>query len=353
LTKEDALESAVAVPPEEGPLGESPTPPPSLNRLKAGLLSTDELKRFRFPDEAKTTRDIALIWVQVACGVAIYLSSPGVLTYIVAALLIGGAQHGMTHVMHEAAHFTLYPSSKKRNDFVGSYFFSFPVGIPLLLFRYRHFVHHRTYSTMQDTKTVYRHDVRGLKLFVEIIRSLSGYEYAVHALEVFGRDKADADTNQTAAPSALSLIGPLFIVHGVLFLAFSLVSPWLYFTLWLIPNFTVHNLCDKFRAMMEHQPLEADWDVDPEGPYFRGTDGPFVRSVRASLLERLFLCKINFGFHAEHHLWPQVSYQHLPAVREKLVAADAFSDPRIGLEDTYLSAIAKMWHPEPGEGAIS
>ena len=43
-----------------------------------------------------------------------------------------------------------------------------------------------------------------------------------------------------------------------------------------------------------------------------------LRSVRATWLERLFLSKINFHFHGEHHLWPWISYQHLPAVNAKL-----------------------------------
>jgi fatty acid desaturase len=339
------LETAVALPPAEGPLGASHTPPPSLNRLKADILTAEELKRFRFPNLWKTTLDISMVWVQVGCGLAIYLWSPGLLSYLVAAVVIGGAQHSMPLVMHEAAHFALFPQNRRLNEFIGSYFYALPVGIPLPLFRYRHFVHHRTYSTLQDTKTVYRHEVRGSKLYLEILRSLSGFEYVYHTIEVFRRDQSDSDSGQEAAPRAITLIGPLFIVHGVLFLAFSSFSPWLYFTLWLVPNFTVHNLFDKLRAWMEHRPLESDWGRDPDGPYFCGTDGPFVRSVRTSFFERIFI-KLNFGFHAEHHLWPQISYQYLPTVREKIVAAGIFRDPRLGLEDSYLSSIAKLWRPE-------
>jgi fatty acid desaturase len=170
------LQPAVVEAQAEGPLGAKHTPPPSLNRLKAGILSAEELKRFRFPNEARTVLDISMVWVQVGCGLAIYLLSPGVLTYLIAAVVIGGAQHSMPLVMHEAAHYSLFPNRRKLNEFIGSYFYALPVGIPLPLFRYRHFVHHRTYSTVKDTKSVYRRDPRGNRFYIEMLRSISGFE---------------------------------------------------------------------------------------------------------------------------------------------------------------------------------
>jgi len=46
--------------------------------------------------------------------------------------------------------------------------------------------------------------------------------------------------------------------------------------------------------------------------------GPMLRPVHASWFERLFLSKINFHYHAEHHLWPWISYQHLPEMNARL-----------------------------------
>ena len=169
------------------PSAATATPPRSINQAKKGILSAEDMRRFRETIPQRTVFDIALIWVQVLCGLAIYIGAPGIATYVAALLLIGGAQHGMTHVMHEAAHFSLFPKSRRVNDFVGSVFYSLPVFIPLPLFRYRHFVHHRVYSTMQDPKTVYRHDFRGSRLWIEILRSVSGYEFLYHLYEVLLR----------------------------------------------------------------------------------------------------------------------------------------------------------------------
>ena len=72
------------------------------------------------------------------------------------------------------------------------------------------------------------------------------------------------------------------------------------------------------------------------------TPGPFVRSVRASAAERLLFGRLNFGLHAEHHLWPQLSYQHLPEARRRLEASGAFSDPCLARERGYLRTLWKL-----------
>lgn len=317
-------------------------PPPSITALRRGLLTGPEIRAWRNPDPWRIATDLSLIWLQALGGLALFLVYPGALTYITAFLLIGGAQHGMSLVMHEASHYSIVPRNRKLNDWIGAYLFSLPVGIPLPLYRHRHFVHHRMYSTESDPKTSYKRDVRGYRLMNEILRSISGLEYVTHALAVFARDREDAEQGESA-PRAHEILMPLIVVQIIIFGLFCLVNPWLYLTLWLAPNVSAHNLFDKLRALMEHQPLPDITGVDPDGPYYRGTEGPFVRSVNASLLERLFISKINFGFHAEHHVWPSLSYQYLPLARERLVAANVFDDPRFAIEKTFLSSVAKMW----------
>ena len=113
-------------------------------------------------------------------------------------------------------------------------------------------------------------------------------------------------------------------------------------------------MINKLRAWMEHRPLDSESGVAPDGIYYRGTPGPFVRTVTASWFERFFISKLHFGYHVEHHLWPQVSYQYLPLVRERLLEHGVFEDGRFGFEDTYLGTIHKLWRPpEPRSDAAS
>lgn len=311
------------------------------------LVGPDEMKRLRQPMAWRVGLDLALIWLQIVVAVGVYLVHPAWWTFALAFVGVAGGQHGLMLATHEFSHYSLYPNDRRRNDFLGTWLFGAPSGIPLQIFRHRHFKHHRTYSTDDDPKTVYRHDVRGIGLAIEILRSLSGYEFVAHALEARAQEAREAAAGRPG-PSPLAALPSLALAQGVLLLAFTVVaSPWLYFTLWLLPLVTLSDLLQKIRALMEHRPLEVAAQDRSIGAWYGGTPGPFVRTVRASWIERLLICKLNFGFHVEHHLWPQVNYQHLPSLRERLEQGGAFDDPRFGREDNYFATLYKLWRAGP------
>lgn len=322
---------------------------PMHERALRGLLPAEELRRFSRPSRWRVVRDLALIWVQIVVAGALYVLHPSWWTYAAAFVLMAGGQHGLALATHEFAHYSLWPGRRRLNDLVGGWLFGAPVGIPLAIFRQRHFEHHRTFSTDDDPKTVYRHSIRGVKLLREVVRGLVGWEFVDHA-RLAGARHARGDAG-TRPPSLIGALPALVIAQVILVLVWTLVaSPWLYVTLWLLPLATLTQLLQTLRAIVEHRPLEELMGAHAGSPYYGETGGPFVRSVRAAWWERLLVCKLNFGFHAEHHLWPQVSYQHLPEVRRRLEQAGVFADARFGREETYGSALLKLWRPA-GAGA--
>ena len=323
-------------------IADIPTPQSSAKRLVAG----DELKRLRQPVRWRLVRDLGAVWLQILFGVALYVAWPNPVNFVAAFVLIAGGQHGLMLVTHEFSHYAVVPDDRTWNDRLGKLFFGDPVVIPLELFRYRHFAHHRTYSTDDDTKSIYKRSLKGAELWRQLLRSMSGFEFVAHLFEASDRNISDAGAGQSP-PSAIDALKTLLPVHLAIFGLFCLVDWKLYFLLWALPIVTLANVFGMLRAMMEHRPLDEDAGVAPGSGYYRDTPGPFVRSVTAGPFERLFLSKINFGYHAEHHLWPQVSYQYLPELRRRLVDASSFDDPRYGLERSYLSTIHKLWKPEP------
>jgi fatty acid desaturase len=298
-----------------------------------GLVGPQEMRALCRPARWRVARDLVLIWIQIVAAVALYLVYPAWWTFAGAFVLMAGGQHGLALATHEFAHYSLFPGHRRFNDLLGTWLFGAPAGVPLAIFRHRHFTHHRLYSTADDPKIVYRQTLRGGRLLVEILRSLSGYELLHHVLVA-----------SPAVPALRDALPSLLLAQAVVAAVFVMVaSPWIYVTLWVLPLVTLSQLFQKFRAIMEHRPLEERMGASPGSGYYGDTPGPFVRTVRASWWERLFVCKLNFGFHAEHHLWPQVSYQYLPVLHERLVAAGAFDESRFGNEDTYSSAIYKLW----------
>ena len=309
------------------------------------ILTTEEVKAYRRPAAWRQAFDFGLVWAQIFVGLALFVWSPGILTYIAAVLLIGGGQHGLGLVAHEFIHYNVIPRNRRLNDFLGTYFFAAPGGLPYSLFRHRHFLHHRHYSTEQDTKVIYRRDIRGINLWIELFKKLVGFDYFSHIFLVLRRMKSESGLPAAGGPGLLEILPPMVITHVVIFAAFWLIHPLAYFFLYLVPLLTVNLLFTNFRAITEHQPPRSLGGTANSG-YFLGTAGPFVRTVGANLFDRVFLCKINFGYHVEHHLWPQINYQFLPAVHQRLLEHDVFSDPRFGLETSFTRSIWNLAHQD-------
>lgn len=316
-----------------------------------GLLTPEEIRHYRYPVLWRAVVDMSLVWVQILAAVGLYVGWPNPLSFVTALVLIAGGQHGLYLVAHEFAHFAVLPRHRRLNDFFGTWFFAAPIGMPLKLFRFRHFTHHRLYSTVDDTKDTYRRDIHGYRLWLEMVKSLTAYDYLRHGFRVLEHSRQPSNRRQGVLPRGSLL--PLVVAQLVLLGAFWTINPWLYLGLWILPLVTLTEMFGKIRALMEHQPRDCQSGAAPGSGYFRDTPGPFVRSVKANWFERLFLSKINFGYHAEHHLWPQLSYQYLPRVHRRLLERGAFDDPRLGNEKTYLSTIRHLSQHEPPQQSAS
>jgi fatty acid desaturase len=321
------------VPAARGPARPGAAPPP-----ERALLSPEERRAWSAPRRGPMLVHFLAVWAQAAGAIALYAAWPGPVTMAAGVLLVGGAQHGLALVTHEFAHYLVLPRRRRLNDAIGAWLFAGPAGLPLAIYRARHFDHHRMYSTEDDTKTLYKREYRGRRLLLEGLRSLFGIDYAGQALRTLRWRKDGLRTRGGAAALARDLV-PLAGSQAAIAAVLCLVDPLAWAVLWLLPLLTVAQLFSKLRSAVEHHPLEAESGQEPGGPYYKGTAAPFARSVRASLLERLFFCKVNFCYHREHHLWPQVSYQYLPRLRRRLRERDG----ALGPEDTYFTTLLRFW----------
>jgi len=314
--------------------------------------SAQEREQYRRPNTARLIFDLCLPWVQAIVGAAIFIANPGVLTWLVAVLLIAGAQHGLSLISHEAVHRLVWPANKRINDFVATYFFAAPAILPFNIYRQRHLIHHRLVSKEGDTKNYYLRDLSGIRLFKEILKSVTGVDYFVQAFSALDAGKGEEYDNfeENLNRDKRSLI----IVHLFLLGAFTAFDPLHYYIptyyvlLWLGPMITVSLLFGKLRSIVEHQPPPSGYDSSIETDFFRNTAGPMLRSVRATWIERLFFSKINFHYHGEHHLWPWISYQHLPKVNAKLWQGRELGELReingnvVVCERSYIAVIFRL-----------
>jgi fatty acid desaturase len=306
------------------------------------LVSNDELKAWALPDGRQLFLDLLQVWAQIAIslGVALLFPSPGV--YLIAMIFVAGAQNACAMIAHEGAHYLLVPQNRVLNDRLSAWLFAAPIGLPFSTYRQRHLDHHRFVSTEKDTKDLYRRRFRGWRLLAEVVRSLLGWDFLSQIANTMRSRAASPGKSAAKTPRKSSLPRDLVAIAACQLLllgVFSLVDWRLYFGLWLLPIVTFSQLFSKLRSAVEHQPLDSEVPTEP-GLYFKGTEKPFLRSVEATPLECLLLSRLNFHYHAEHHLWPQVGYQHLPVLHQRLQNRKDFHG--VTFEGSYCSVIWKL-----------
>lgn len=321
--------------------------------MQEGIQFTaEERQHYRNPDKTQLIVDVSLTWLQALLGCALFIAYPSLWSWLVAICIIAGAQHGLSLIGHEGAHRLICPHNKRLNDLIATYLFAAPVLLPFNVYRQRHVLHHRFVSQTGDTKNVYRRDWRGWRFFAEAFRSLLGLDYLLKVRDVLRSGKGE-EYQQFDSNLRRDQISVL-VVQAILFLILTFFDPLhygiptYYFILWLWPMLTVSFLFAKIRALVEHQPPRTGRSDTQETPYFMHTPGPMLRSVNATWFERLFLTKINFHYHAEHHLWPWISYQHLPDINSRIWQGHKKeSSLRVNgnlviLDDSYASVVNKV-----------
>jgi len=296
-----------------------------------GLITPDEMRRWRHPSGPQLAVDLIGPWIQIAAAITVSALAPHPLVLALAFFVIAGALHGVNCITHEFAHRLVFPRRPRLNDFVGRWFFGAPGALPLDLYRRRHFEHHRFVSTAEDTKKLYQRDFAGWRMAREVFLGAVGIDYLWQVITVLGRKSEDDAGEPEQAEAAgkrddkgegrtgfVADVLPVAIVQ----LAIAAVFIWRwdfvhYLVLWPWPLMGA-TLFGKLRSVVEHTPFRREWCDDPASPYFRHTPEPVLRSVVPTRLERLFLTKVNFSYHREHHLWPALSYQFLPVAYERV-----------------------------------
>ena len=320
--------------------------PRYLVRPPPGIVSRDDFNKFRIPATSRLVWDLSMIWVQAVAGIVLFDLFPHWWVLPISLIVTGGAQQGLSLVAHETAHRLVVPSNPRINDIVGRWLFAAPIMLPYSLYRQRHFAHHRDVGTIEDTKFLYRCRIRHFGLLREIFLSLSGLDYLKQVLSVLGRFFQQSPTTEPAGRSEVFISRDLFaiaLVNLAIAIPLTAMNLWYYPLLWVLPNVTWNVFFAKIRSMVEHQPLESDARSHPGSPFFLETATPCLRSVDASWVERFLFSKVNFHYHSEHHLWPGISYQHLPTLQARLEPSSQTELIGLRRDKSYIATLWKFW----------
>lgn len=287
------------------------------------FLSPEEIKRYTRASDLRGALAVLATWGLIAGSFALVAWRPNLLTVAVALFILGGRHLGLSILMHEASHRSLF-AHRGINDFIGKWLCAAPTGGDLDKYRVHHMAHHAHTGTERDTdiglvrpfpiskRSLVRKLARdlfgitGLKRLFGLALINFGYvEYtaSVDPKPIDQSGRSIADVFQTGLRNSFPPLLTNAILFGVLW---AVDHPWLY-ALWVISYLTTFSLFVRIRAMAEHA-CTGD------------TDDPFgnTRTTYANIFARLSVAPHRVNYHLEHHLLMTVPYFQLPRLHRVL-----------------------------------
>lgn len=305
------------------------------------FLSREEIKALLTTSDGWGAWAVFVSWGTVLGSLLLVGTWPGPLTLLVALVLVGGRQLGLSILMHEAAHRTLF-RTRWLNDAVGEWVCAAPVWSHLGPYRKHHLAHHAHANQEKDPDLglVRPFPVSHRSLRRKLLRDVFGLTglkriYGLLLMD-FGFITYTASTDAKPIPQAgrtalhvvrtgLANFGPVVLTNVVLFgVLASLGIGWTWWV-WFLAYLTTFSVFVRVRSMAEHACTEQSDDA------FHNT-----RTTHADVLSRLTVAPHRVNFHLEHHLLMTVPHQNLPQMHSLLRARGAIDGDNFAPNYTHV-----------------
>lgn len=287
------------------------------------VFSPDELAALTRRSDLAGIAVTAGLWASIAACFALLAWFPNTLVFVLVVVLLGGRQHALAVLGHEAAHRTLC-RNERLGDFLGDWLGARWVWQDVPRYRAHHLRHHATTGSDADPdislatpypgsrralrKRVVR-DLVGLtglrRLAAQFLMDIGVFRYTV-AAEVERLPQDGRRWHDYLRSGVRHMSG--FVLTNLLMLAvlMALGIGWTYLA-WAVAYLTTFSLFIRLRAIAEHAGMSRHPDVR------RNT-----RSTRAGWLARLTLAPLNVHYHQDHHLMAAVPCYRLPKLHRLL-----------------------------------
>ncbi len=303
-------------------------------------MSTTVGKEFYERRPLRLAFDIARSWAAILAIIAACLVSRHPALWVLAILIVGSQQYALQILHHDGMH-RILTRDRRRNDLITRVVMSYPLFEALTPFRRKHLDHHRHLGDPADPDRYYHvsADKATRPRFVLFLAGLSSFLATLRGATKEGasaggsarRNKKDESAREIHIDWILILLVQAAIAAPLTFFGGWYAYP----LLWVAPfGFGVFWL-QSLRSFAEH----AQPEFDDQGDMHR------LVTYTSNRLERMFLAPNNMNYHAEHHLYPQVPYYHLPALREHLRQTGEL-DP-VEVRGSYLAFLWRFWSALP------
>jgi fatty acid desaturase len=264
-------------------------------------------------------------WIAIFGAIALCHFFWNPLLYAIAIPFIGGRQHALAVLQHDAAHFRLLPS-KKWNDVVAEVFLAWPILLSNHYFREYHFLHHCHIGTAKDgNRTQYgTHTPSGeltpnwnfpkskTHLALWAMLRLSGLAGIIYILKAIHR----LFTKGTLRYRLLNLLYYVSILSLILWFHGGQIL----FLYWFVPLPTWFIFTNLLRIAGEHSAIPCSMRTAANSNEFYH----LTRTTQPSWFDRIFVVPRQISYHLEHHLYPHIPFYHLPDLHVELMKDENF-----------------------------
>ncbi|MFP6627151.1 MAG: fatty acid desaturase family protein, partial [Deltaproteobacteria bacterium] len=253
----------------------------------------------------------------VAAAMTLVAYRPGIVSIVVALFVIGARQLGLSILMHEAAHLTLF-KNRRINDWTANWLCAYPVWADLKPYRSYHLQHHAKNWTEDDPdlSLATPFPITRASLRRKIWRDLSGQTGWKRAKATLRRDLGTSrggdqrlslgEMSHRRGKGSEALRG-MIITNAILLATLAMAGHAELYLLWIVSWFTTYSLVMRVRAIAEHAMAP-----DP-GDHMLNT-----RTTTTTWWGRLLVAPNRVNFHLEHHLLMSVPHYNLPTMHRLL-----------------------------------
>ena len=278
-------------------------------------LSREQVAYFTGKSDLQAWRLVLGNWLAIAAIFALVAAWPNPLTLVLAIVLLAGRQLGLSVLMHECGHRTLFRTAKL-NDVVGQWLCALPVMSDQPSYARGHLEHHRKAGTAADPDlpNYQAYPVSAESFRRKVIRDLTG-QTGWKLMSALLRGASGAMSRQKL-DSARPLVQQL-AVQLLLLLALSALNIGWTYLLWVVAYLTVYMFIIRVRQVAEHAAVPDLFDPDPRR---------HTRTVDAPWWQRLIFAPNGVNYHMEHHFMASVPCYRLRALRQHLRRQHALDD---------------------------
>jgi fatty acid desaturase len=271
-------------------------------------LTREEIQQLRELSDWRSCASLLADWGLIVAAFALVARAPHPVTILFAVAVIGARQLGLSVLMHEAAHRTLF-RNRWLNDVVGNWLCAYPVWSDMGPYRPYHLQHHaKTWlADDPDLNLAVPFPVSAASMRRKIWRDLTGQTAWKRVRYTLRRDLGRLNVQQFGSNAGWRNLRGVAITNLVLLGTLAACGHPALYLLWVGAWFTTHHLVLRLRSIAEHAMIP-----DPNDP-LRNT-----RTTLARWWERLFIAPNYVNYHLEHHLVMTVPHYNLARMHRLL-----------------------------------